>query len=95
MLKTYTVKVADTDDPAKVFAGEVVTITVARPDGTTEVLTTTLDTNNLGVITADELPGVGYSAAAHIDADAVAVAADGVATFDVPKDNRTLDLQVT
>ena len=79
----------------EVNSGEVVTITVTHPDETQETITTTTDDSGQFTTSVDEVPGTGYSAQAHIDADAEYQDADSsVVTFDVNKGPRTLVLQV-
>jgi len=75
--------------------GEVVTITLTHPDGTPEAVTAPTDENGQFAASVDEVPGTGYSAIAHIDADAEYQAADSPeVNFDVSKQARTLVLEV-
>ena len=76
--------------------GEIVTITVTKPDGTTETLTaTTLADGTFSTTKEYSTPGT-YSANFHIDANAIYTAADtGPIPFTVPLQPRTITASVT
>ena len=79
----------------QISPGEVVTITLTHPDGTPEAVTALTDENSQFAANVNEVPGTGYRAVAHIDADTEYQAADSPeVTFEVSKQERTLVLQV-
>jgi hypothetical protein len=77
---------------------EAVTLTVTKPDNTTETLTTTtLDDKTYEVIKQYDVPG-DYSVTVHMDAGAKYIAIDfGPVAFTIPLQSRTctLDVQVS
>jgi hypothetical protein len=81
---------------AQAAAGETVTITVTKPDGTKDVFTTTTQADLTFTVTRSYPAGIGYKAVAHIDEDAEYLAADSPeVTFDVAKAPRTITLSIS
>ena len=74
--------------------GETVTIKVTQPDSTIDTLTALTDDTGAFTISKNYLAG-DYSARAHIDEDVLNKAKDSdVVSFTVPKQDRTLTLNV-
>lgn len=77
-------------------AGETVTITVTKPDNTTEALTTTVLADKTFSITKVYTDAGDYKAKAHMDESANYFAWDSnEVQFTVPKTTRTGTLNVT
>ena len=75
--------------------GQTVTITVTKPDATTETLTTTTQADRSFTV-AKEYPAGDYTATAHVDADGTNSAADSpTVAFTVGLTPRTITLSVT
>ena len=80
---------------AQAESGETVTITITKPDGTTEQLTALTQVDGTFSTTKD-YPAGDYSALFHIDADGTYMAADiGPIPFTVPLQPRTITASVT
>ena len=78
---------------AQVAAGEIVTLTVTKPDGTTDILTAqTLADKTFSAI-KDYLPG-DYTVNVHIDPDTQYSAADSSVAFNVALIARSITISV-
>lgn len=81
---------------AQAALGETVTVTVTKPDATTEPLITTTLTDRTYSVTKQYMVAGAYKAKAHIDADAIYLAADSTeVSFTVTLTARALTLNVT
>lgn len=79
---------------AQVSGGEVVTITVTKPDGTTDTLTAQTLADKTFTATKDYLPG-DYTVKVHVDADTQYTAADSsVVSFNVGLEARSITVSV-
>lgn len=75
---------------AQAAAGETVTVTITKPDGTKVTQTATTSATGGFTLTYTDNPG-NYSSVFHIDADAGYVAADSSAIpFTIPLGARTI-----
>ena len=75
--------------------GEVVNITVTRPDGQTSQVQGATDANGNYSATYDDIPAIGYSAVASIDEDNLYLGATSpTLNFDIPKGARVLTLNI-
>lgn len=75
-------------------AGELVTITITKPDNTTEIVTATTTATRMYSVTKDLIAGT-YTAQAKIDEDAKYESAQSILkTFVVALEPRTITLDV-
>jgi len=80
---------------AQVQAGETVTITVTKPDGTTDIFTATTMADKSWSVSKEYTVAGSYSAVAHVGEDAQYFAADTSSIpFEVPKLARTITMTV-
>jgi len=81
---------------AQAQAGETVTLTVTKPDNTTDVFTTTTLADKTFTITRTYDIAGNYSLVVHVDADAQYKAADSaVVPFTVALEDRTIVVNVS
>jgi hypothetical protein len=81
---------------AQAAEGEAVTITVTKPDATTEKLTTLTKADKTFQTTAEYIIPGNYAAQAHIDADAIYEAADSpIVPFTIGLQSRSISLNVS
>lgn len=77
-------------------AGETVTLTVTKPDATTEAFTTTTLADGSYTVTRAYTIAGNYSVVAHVDADATYKAADSTSVpFTINLQDRTITVTVT
>lgn len=81
---------------AQVSAGETVTITVTKPDNTTETLIAVTLADKTYSVTNQYVVAGTYKAKAHGDADAIYIACDSAeVSFTIALTARTVTLNVT
>jgi hypothetical protein len=69
---------------ASTIPDEVATFTVTKPDGTTEVKTSTIGEDLIATVVFDEEVGTGYTVKGHVDSDGIYAAVDSnILPFDV------------
>jgi len=80
---------------AQAEAGELVTITVTKPDGTQSAVTTNTKEDLTFEVVYEDAPNSGYKAKARIEEDASYQAAESEeVTFSIGKEPRTITLTV-